>query len=424
MKKIKKLKNTFISRNIGLTKLALKTGKDFLWSNEDLKGRIQNTLSNHMESLSHELSMMKGSVMKAGQMLSMFAGDILPEEFKSFFSQLESQSHFLDWDEVKKQIPNDVMSKLDIEITPFAAASIGQVHRATIKATGEKIALKIQYPGVKKAIEHDVRMLKLLVKMAKIIPKSMDSDLIFDEVKSMLYQEMDYKAELDFTQKYFDLCQDLPGVQSLRAVPEFCGDTLFASYYVDCFEIGQWKELGLNQAQRNQLGISLLSLYFYEVFKWGMIQTDGNKGNFKIVIDEKAGPQILLLDFGATKIVPSDILFNYQNLVRGCIKGDEELFFQSAQNLGYFQGEVDRAYFWEYVNLLATPFKTPSYDWGNSTIPEQVMDYIPRTIQKMPKGKPNGVAVYLDRKIVGVFFILKELGCNFELAHVEGFKLV
>src|SRR5690606_25890327 len=147
----------------------------FLLSKEDLALKIQKTLGKNMELLSDELRMMKGSVMKAGQMLSLFAGDILPPELKHLLTQLQSESHYLDWEEIKKQINPKILSEIDFDIEPFAAASIGQVHLGVVKKTGEKVAVKIQYPGVKKAIDHDVTMLKLLIRMTKMLPKSIDS---------------------------------------------------------------------------------------------------------------------------------------------------------------------------------------------------------------------------------------------------------
>src|SRR5690606_13907452 len=115
--------------------------------------------------------------------------------------------------------------------------------------------------------------------MAKVIPKTLDSELIFQEVRDMLYQEMDYVKELEFSIRYREYCQNIKGVQVIEPIASLCSEFVFVSKFVECYEISEIDKLNLDLNQRNQLGISLLNVFFNEVFNWGFVQTDGNKGN-------------------------------------------------------------------------------------------------------------------------------------------------
>ena len=112
-----------------MARIALSTGSRFLSSKKNLKGKIKDSLAPGIKDLVHEFSMMKGSIMKSGQMLSLFIGDLLPIELRKILSELESKSYYLEYSEIKKQIPIEWQDELEIDPTPFAAASIGQVHK-------------------------------------------------------------------------------------------------------------------------------------------------------------------------------------------------------------------------------------------------------------------------------------------------------
>ncbi|MCO4795287.1 MAG: hypothetical protein KC493_16330, partial [Bacteriovoracaceae bacterium] len=141
MKKISKIKNGFISRQFSIAKLAYKTGKNFLSSDDKtLKEKLKSGFEGQVEDIVHELGLMKGSIMKAGQMLSLHAGEFLPEEARNVLKTLENNTYYLEWDQIKSQIPTEWHNSLDIDHEPVAAASLGQVHIAIDKETGEKYA--------------------------------------------------------------------------------------------------------------------------------------------------------------------------------------------------------------------------------------------------------------------------------------------
>lgn len=415
MKKINELKNGFLSRNLTMARIALSSGSRFLASKKDLKGKIKDSLSPGIQDLVHEFSMMKGSVMKSGQMLSLFVGELLPQEIKKILSQLESQSYYLDFDKIKKQIPDSWQTELEINPTPFAAASIGQVHKVFDPKNELYYAMKIQYPGIEKAINNDITALKFLFNSIGLIPKTINTDFIFKEVKNMLKQEMNYEEELRLTKLYRNKFSQNREIQIVEPVEEYCNQKVLTTKFIDAYPIRSKEVANLPLEERNKIGKSLMDLYFKEVFKWGLVQTDAHFGNFLITIDKKNKAKLVLLDFGATKEVPLEILKPYQELIKSCVNNQKESFFQSAKALGYYQDKIDEDYFWEYAQMIASPYHEESFDWKNSNLSDEIYKKIPKLLTKIPQGKPVGEALFLDRKVGGIFYILKELNCNFSL---------
>lgn len=418
MKKINELKSGFLTRNLTLARLAISAGSRFITSKKSFPERIKDSIAPNINDLVHEFSMMKGSIMKSGQMLSLFVGELLPKELRQVLSKLENQSYYLDFEEIKKQIPTTWLETLDIDPTPFAAASIGQVHIAKDLNAKKTYAMKIQYPGVEKAINNDITALRLLFNSIGLIPKSIDTDFIFQEVKLMLKQEMNYNEELRLTNLYAEKIKEIPGIEIVKPVEKYCTGKILTTEYIEAHEIRSKEVKNLSQIQRNNLGKTLISLYFKEIFEWGLIQTDAHFGNFMIKINNDKAT-LVVLDFGATKEASQGVLYHYRNLIKSCANREKELFFKSAQSLGYFKDDIDKEFFWDYAELLAKPYYQDQFNWAKSNLSDEIYKMIPKLITKIPKGKPVGEALFLDRKIGGIFYILKELECEFSLKPIK-----
>jgi len=154
MKLIKKLKNNKFQRSYFALKTISKAIPGMI-SNETTPERLLKSLmGNNIEKFLDEVGALKGSLLKAAQLISSYGEYYFPSELNEILRRLLSQNHYLSWDQIYKHIPKSFLNDLEIEETPIAAASIGQVHRAKILKTGEQIVLKIRYPGVKKSYQY------------------------------------------------------------------------------------------------------------------------------------------------------------------------------------------------------------------------------------------------------------------------------
>jgi len=410
MKKIDKIKNGFISRQFSIAKLAYKSGKNFLFSGDKtLKEKLQAGFEGQVDEIVHELGLMKGSIMKAGQMLSLHAGEFLPAEARNVLKSLENHTYYLDWDQIKSQVPDEWHQKLDIQKDPVAAASLGQVHIATCKETGTKYAMKIQYEGVKKAIEQDVKALKMLLNMLNLLPKDIDLSLVFEEIKDMLYKETDYKFEAEATKKYAELTKDLDWVITPQVIEEFSTENVLTTTWLDGLPLRDEGITTLPQSARNELGKNFMDLFLKEIYEWGVIQTDAHFGNFMISEDYK---KWILIDFGATKYASGNESENYKNLITSCAYRDRDKFLKTVQDMGYLSkaNSTNTETLWEYCELISEPFNQYPYNWGVSDIPDKVMQMSQKLASDIDLGRPPGDTVFIDRKVAGVFHVLKHLG--------------
>ncbi|MFG1503787.1 ABC1 kinase family protein [Halobacteriovorax sp. ZH5_bin.2] len=412
MKKINKIKNKFISRQVGVAKLALKMGKD-VWSkrNEDLKNKLSGGIGPHVELIVNELGVMKGSLMKAGQLLSTYASAFLPPEAQKVLKQLESQSYYLEWDQIKEQLPKEFLEELEIEEKPIAAASLGQVHLAHFN--GIDYAMKIQYKGVRKAIKNDVKALKMLMKLLNVIPKEVDLKEIYSEIEEMLFLETNYQEEAKSINEFREMLKDYPQYKIPEVLEDFSNERVLTMEYLEGHSLREIDQLNLSQEDRDELGRDFMRLMFLELFQFKKVQTDVHMGNYILLPNNRWG----LIDFGASKTPPDNFLKGYQTLIIACANLDRELFFSNLYEMEYLSKskKTNEDFFWEYAKVIAAPFQGGVYDWGSSNVADKVMEMAPQLMKEVAVGNPSRHTVFLDRKIGGVFFVLQKLGARFDV---------
>ena len=186
-------------------------------SDKDIKkAGLKSILESQAKLLAHELGQLKGSLMKVGQMLALYGEHFFPKEVVNALKSLQEDSPPLEWESIypiiKKRLDEARLEELEIEQEALAAASMGQVHLATIKSTGEKICLKVQYPAVAKAIDNDIKTLRSILSMMRLVPKhSKGFDEVLKEIGLMLRHEVDYVRELQATDQMRDLIRDQDG---------------------------------------------------------------------------------------------------------------------------------------------------------------------------------------------------------------------
>jgi predicted unusual protein kinase regulating ubiquinone biosynthesis (AarF/ABC1/UbiB family) len=199
---------------------------------------------------------------------------------------------------------------------PVAAASIGQVHRAETRE-GNAIALKIQYPGVRDAIDADVANLGTLLRLSGLLPEGFDLDPFLDEARRQLHDEADYRREAEALVRFRRLAKDQPDVVVPAFFPEVSTDTILAMGFVDSAPIETLETAP--QAARDSAATRLFDIFLREVLDWRVVQTDPNFANFRYQPDHG---RLVLLDFGATRPVPEAFVVGCQRLLQAGVAGD------------------------------------------------------------------------------------------------------
>jgi predicted unusual protein kinase regulating ubiquinone biosynthesis (AarF/ABC1/UbiB family) len=282
-------------------------------------------------SLTKELGELKGSVMKAGQMLSVYGEHFLPKEVNLILKQLQFESPPLEWVEMQKIINRNLgkekAAELEIETESIACASLGQVHRAKIKSSGKDIVLKIQYPNLDKAIDSDIRALKNILSLSQLLPKLPALDSVFAEIKAMLKQELDYEQERKELEFFRTALANDDRFVLPEPIPTYSTKKILAMTYLPGTRVDSAEVKNLSQSRRNTLGEAALSLYLDELFIHQAVQTDPHFGNYRIQINSNGGDKIVLYDFGAVRRLEKDFIEKYRELLASVFHHDKERFF-------------------------------------------------------------------------------------------------
>ena len=405
MKKLKALKTGILSRNLAFAKMATKLGKDLYLSKKgDISDKVLESIFKRGDLLKNELGELKGSFLKAGQMLSMYSQDLLPKEFSNLLTDLQNQTSYLDFDIIKKQIPKNILEDLIIEPEAMAAASIGQVHKA-ITPDNQTIVFKIQYKNVEKLIDTDLWILKKILFLLKVVPKSYNFDEIFSEIKKMLLSEMDYEREALNTIKFKQVAE--PDYYVPKVYEQFSSKKVLALEFIDAPSVDEYL-LTATEPVKTRLAKEFFTLFLKEIYEWKILQSDAHAGNYFI----KDGKWVLI-DFGATKDIDDDL---YMNVIDSIVMRDREKLFKTLEDDGAIDMEnTDLEYFWDYIELISTPLQPGLYNWGESDILKQVMNKVKELQSKIKFNHLPHKNIFIDRKIGGVYFMLTKIGMPLDL---------
>lgn len=258
-----------------------------------------------VEQLVHQLGQMRGAAMKVGQMISMVDFDGLPEderdELQRSLSALRDNVPpvpFADLDKLMRQEFGGPLQRVfrDFDERAFAAASIGQVHRATT-VDGDDVAVKIQYPGVAEAVETDLRNAMLLLPLVKRLAPGLDTKALAAEMRERIGEELDYELEAQNQRRIGRLIRGHPFVRVPRVHTSLSTRRVLVSEYVE----GQRFEAvrRADEAQRDAYGEIVFRFYFGLLYRDRIALGDPHPGNYLLCPDGR----VCFLDFGLLRDV-------------------------------------------------------------------------------------------------------------------------
>jgi predicted unusual protein kinase regulating ubiquinone biosynthesis (AarF/ABC1/UbiB family) len=260
------------------------------------KERLKRLHAKNAVVLRERMIEMRGMLIKIGQFLSSRV-DILPEEYTTELSKLQDHVPPADLAEIMKRVieeigpPEDVFASFDE--TPIASASLGQVHRATLKS-GELIAVKVQYPGIEEVIAADIRTFQFIIRLLKVFYRRINLDVIFSEVSRVVHEELDYIQEAKNAAAFARNFADNPKVRIPAVYWPFTTSKVLTLEFLEGAKI---TDLGAIEAQgvdRKEVARALAEAYSQMFFIDGLYHGDPHPGNIFV----RPGPEIVLVDFG------------------------------------------------------------------------------------------------------------------------------
>ena len=363
--------------------------------------------------VTRDLRQMRGAAMKMGQMLSMDTGVMLPPEMTSILAALR--------DEARHMPPTQLRDVLNAEwgpdwrrrftrfdVRPFAAASIGQVHRART-ADGRDLAIKVQYPGVRDSIDSDIDNIAALLRVSGMVPRGMDLSPMLEDARRQLHEEADYLSE---ARNLTDFGQRLSGSRDfiLPALhPDLTTPKVLAMTYLESAPLDVLLEAP--QAQRDQAAARLIELVLRELFVFRTMQTDPNLANYR---HDPVTGQIVLLDFGAvTRLDPAQT-DSFRCLLNAALDRNRPATEAAMLRIGYFDTTTlphHRDLILQMFDLAMTPLRQPEpFDFGTSDLVAQLRDMG----LALGRGRdlahvPPADTMFLHRKIAGIYLVAARL---------------
>nr|CAB3220017.1 aarF domain-containing protein kinase 4 [Phallusia mammillata] len=361
------------------------------------------------------LCKVRGAALKLGQMLSMQDDSIIDPKLLEVFERVRQSADFMPASQMKKvlvqEFGSDWRSKVkEFEETPFAAASIGQVHRAVL-FDGREVAMKIQYPGVANSINSDIDNLVTLLKFWDVFPEQLYMDKFIDVARRELAWECDYEREAEFSRMFREALagEEMYGVPEI--IPELSSKRVLTTELISGIPINQAIELG--QDERNFIAAALLRLVLREIFEMRCMQTDPNWSNFFYDVDQQ---KIWLLDFGASRHYSPEFIDHYIEVVKGAADEDKDRVYEKSIKLGFltgFEPQVMKDAHVDAIMILGEPFKTEDvFDFGAQNTSHRIMQHVP-TFLKHRLTPPPEESYSLHRKLSGVFLIACKLKAKF-----------
>ena len=289
------------------------------------------------DELVEQLGQMKGAAMKIGQVLSTVDWDVVPEgereRFKERLGALRDAATPVDPRAVRKVVEQDLGGPLashfaDFSEQPIAAASIGQVHRATTR-DGRDVAVKVQYPGVAEAVGTDLRNMNLLFPLIRRLAPGLDVKAVAAELRERIGEELDYEIEAQHQRTVARAFRGHPFVKIPEVDTALSTRRVLVTEFVDGQGFEAMKRA--DEATRDRIGEILFRFFYGLLTRERLSAGDPHPGNFLYLQDGR----VCFLDFGLMRKVPAEYLEGERALARAIVGGDADEVHRGLAHLGY-----------------------------------------------------------------------------------------
>jgi predicted unusual protein kinase regulating ubiquinone biosynthesis (AarF/ABC1/UbiB family) len=250
------------------------------------------------------LGTMKGAAMKLGQVMSFLDVGLVEEEYREEFqrelAKLRDAAPTVSFKQMRRVIEDDLQERIkDVFATfdeePIAAASIGQVYRATLREDGRRVAVKVQYPGVGAAVRADMQNLDMIMRLLKRMTPGLDAKAIAGEVRERIGEELDYELEAQNHSTLARIFRGHPFIAVPEVVTSLCRERVLVTELVEGMGFEELKRRP--QAERNRVGEIVFRFFLGCLYRHRQFSGDPHPGNFLLLADGR----VAFLDFGLFK---------------------------------------------------------------------------------------------------------------------------
>jgi predicted unusual protein kinase regulating ubiquinone biosynthesis (AarF/ABC1/UbiB family) len=289
------------------------------------------------EQIVAALGTMKGAAMKLGQVMSFLDVGLVPEDYREEFQHklaaLRDAAPKVDFKDMRRVLEREYDAKIDDVFTtfdpvPIAAASIGQVYRATLP-DGRDVAVKVQYPGVAQAVRADMQNLGMILRLMKSVAPGLDPQALGDEIRVRIGEELDYELEAANQRSLARIYRGHPFIVIPDVVTSLSHERVIVSEFVDGRGFEELKQLP--QEERDRLGEIVFRFYFGSMYGHHQFSGDPHPGNSLMLRDGR----MAFLDFGLFKRIPAVVADLELAMVRTSLRGDATALASQLRDAGF-----------------------------------------------------------------------------------------
>lgn len=368
-------------------------------------------------ALADDLDELKGLMMKFGQMAS-YLNASLPPAAQEALARLQASSRPMEWEAVDAVIASDLGASGEalfdeIERQPFAAASIGQVHRARLR--GAPVAVKVQHPAIEKALTSDLKTLGRLTRLATMLMPVSGRQLV-EELRARSLEECDYTREAANQALFARLFARVPGASVPAVVSERSGRRVLTTSLVEGRQTFYPFIEGADEATRSRAGLTIYRACMQTLFERCVFNADPHPGNYLFT----PGGEVTFLDFGCVRYFDAAFIDTWKRLAKS-IRADDHAEFRAAflqTGLVEKPKRFDWDHQWQVMHYLYEPMlATGPYRF--------TQDYVKQSYDLMIWNNPNKRRVgmpaewlFLNRLQWGLNSILAHLGARGRFADI------
>ncbi len=374
------------------------------------------------------LKSLKGSALKAAQMLSM-EKNLLPTAYIDKFSLSQFSVPPLSGPLVNKtflryfgKTPYELFDSFNDQA--INAASIGQVHQAM--KDGKKLAVKIQYPGVADSISSDLAIVKpIAIRMFNL--KGADSEKYFKEVENKLKEETDYILEIEQSKTIASQCANIEHLHFPKYYEQWSCDRILTMDWMDGVHLSDFNKTNKDQALANSIGQTLWDFYMFQIHQLRKVHADPHPGNFLV----SAQNELIAIDFGCMKEVPAEFYEPYFELAQKDNIENPALFEEKLYALEVLlptDTEKEKVFFTELfykmLSLFTLPLNQATFDFSDSAFFTNIAtlgeSYARNTdLLKMNNNRGSKHFLYINRTFFGLYNLLHDLKATID---INGYK--
>jgi predicted unusual protein kinase regulating ubiquinone biosynthesis (AarF/ABC1/UbiB family) len=380
--------------------------------------------SRHAEDLKTILGGLKGPLMKVAQFLSTVP-DALPEEYSAQLAELQANAPPMGWPFVRRRMANELGPDWERKFTNFshesaAAASLGQVHRATLP-DGMEVACKLQYPDMPSVVEADLRQLKLAMAVYRRMDNAIHQDDIYVELAERLREELDYTREAAQMRLYRIMLDGITDVDLPKPVEEFSTRRLLTMNWLDGIGFQAWLDAKPGQEARNRVARALFRAWYVPFYRYGVIHGDPHLGNYQV---SPAGG-INLLDFGAIRVFAPRFVAGVIELYEAIRDKDDEHAYHAYATWGFTDITKEKLQILnEWARFLYEPLMQdrvrPISETNDVQYGRSVAQKVHQGLQRTGGVRPPREFVLMDRSAIGLGSVFLRL--NAELNWFQLFR--